>query len=116
MAYQPDHYDFTVRASSTWRDVFTMYPTATAASPINLTGYGAALVVKETAGAASAYLSLTAGSGITLGGASGTIEVTQGASQTGNYDWQDGEYSLTLIASGGDSNTLLTGRVHVVRF
>lgn len=116
MAYQPDHYDFTVRASTTWRDLFTMYPTATAVSPINLTGYGAALVVKETAGVATSYLSLTAGSGITLGGASGTIEIVQSASQTGGYSWQDGEYSLTLTASGGDLNTLLTGRVHVVRF
>ena len=116
MAYQPDHYDFTVRASSTWRDAFTMYSTASSATPVNLTGYGAALIVKETPGAASAYLTLTTGSGIALGGASGTIEIVQGASQTGAYTWQDGEYTLSLIASGGDSNTLLTGRVHVVRF
>ena len=116
MAYQPDHYDFTVRASSTWRDPFTLYANATGAQLVDLTGYGARFVVRETAGAATAFLSLAAGSGINLGGTAGTIELYQHATQTGAYSWTDGEYELAVGASGGDTNTLLVGRVHVVRF
>ena len=46
-----------------------------AGSPVDLTGYTAALVIRSTYGAQPEVLALAQGSGITLGGAAGTIAI-----------------------------------------
>jgi hypothetical protein len=61
-------------------------------------------------------LTLTNGSGITVGGTAGTITILQTAAQTAAYDWASGEYRLTLGASGGDTDVYLYGSVTVERF
>ena len=58
--------------------------------PVNLTPYTAAMQVRENANAATPILSLTSGSGITLGGTAGSIAVnipasTMGSAIAGNY-------------------------------
>lgn len=50
---------------------------------IDLTGYTAAMQVRTTPDAATALVSLTTGSGITITGATGTILVNMSAAQTG---------------------------------
>jgi hypothetical protein len=57
---------------------------------VNLTGYTAAMQVRESYNSPTTILSLTSGSGITLGGTAGTIAIavsaaTMGSAIPGNY-------------------------------
>jgi hypothetical protein len=75
---------------------------------VNLTGYTAAMQVRINPAESSTILSLTNGSGITLGGTAGTIAVavsanTMGSATPGNY-----VYDLELN-SGGQVTRLLQG-------
>jgi hypothetical protein len=59
-------------------------------SAVNLTNYTAAMQVRTAANASTAVISLTNGSGITLGGTAGTIGIaisatTMGAATAGQY-------------------------------
>ena len=74
---------------------------------VNLTNYTAAMQVRENPNA-TAILSLTNGTGITLGGTAGTIGIgvsasTMGSATPGNY-----VYDLELN-SGGQVTRLLQG-------
>jgi hypothetical protein len=75
---------------------------------VNLTSYTAAMQVKENASSTASVLSLTNGSGITLGGTAGTIGIsvaanTMGSATPGNY-----VYDLELN-SGGQVTRLIQG-------
>jgi hypothetical protein len=75
---------------------------------VNLTSYTAAMQVKENASSTASVLSLTNGSGITLGGTAGTIGIsvsatTMGSAMPGNY-----VYDLELN-SGGQVTRLIQG-------
>ena len=81
-------------------------------SPINLTGYTAALQLRTSYDASSAALSLSSGSGIVLGGTAGTIAVTATATQTGSLT--AGEYVYDLeITSSSVVTRLVQGRITV---
>ena len=113
---QPARYNFTVQQGSTWRQVFTLHQGDTDTPVANLTNYTASLVIKDRPSDSTPLLTLTSSSGITLGGTAGTITILQSATQTGAYNWANGEYKLTLTAPGGDTNTLLFGTVTLKRF
>jgi len=94
-AYQGATYDLNM----TW---------AIGGTAVNLTGYTAAMQVKENASSTASVLSLTNGSGITLGGTAGTIAIsvsatTMGFATPGNY-----VYDLELN-SGGQVTRLIQG-------
>jgi hypothetical protein len=94
-AYQGASYDLNM----TW---------AIGGTAVNLTGYTAAMQVKENASSTASVLSLTNGSGITLGGTAGTIGIsvsatTMGSATPGNY-----VYDLELN-SGGQVTRLIQG-------
>jgi hypothetical protein len=94
-AYQGATYDLNL----TW---------AIGGTAVNLTGYTAAMQVRINPADSSTILSLTNGSGITLGGTAGTIAVavsanTMGSATPGNY-----VYDLELN-SGGQVTRLLQG-------
>jgi hypothetical protein len=79
-----------------------------AGTAVNLTGYTAAMQVRENADASATILSLTNGSGITLGGTAGTIAIavsanTMGSAIAGNY-----VYDLELN-SGSQVTRLIQG-------
>lgn len=71
--------------------------------PVNLTGYGANMVIRECAKDSATLLTLTSGNGITLGGAAGTIEITITATQAANLTVGDNVYEIELI-----NNTVIT--------
>lgn len=75
----PATYNATVPCGSSWDRTFTWTIDSTA---INWTGYTARLQVKEHLNS-TAVLTLTNGSGITLGGSAGTIAVVITATQSG---------------------------------
>lgn len=64
--------------------------------PVNLTGYGANMVIRECAGDSATLLTLTSGNGITLGGVLGTIEITITATQASNLTAGDNVYEIEL--------------------
>jgi hypothetical protein len=95
-AYQGATYDL----SLTW---------AIGGTAVDLTGYTAAMQVRENSRATATILSLTSGSGITLGGTAGTIALnvpasTMGSATPGNY-----VYDLELN-SGSTVTRLIQGQ------
>ena len=95
-------YELTV----TWKD--------SAGTAINLTGYSARMQVRETYSSASTIVSLTNGSGITLGGAAGTIAILISATTTAALTAPfSGVYDLELVSAGGVVTRLLQGAATV---
>jgi hypothetical protein len=68
----PGTYNITCPQGATWDTTFTV---TVGNSPLNLTGYTAAMQVRESADATTPLISLTNGSGITLGGTAGSVAV-----------------------------------------
>jgi hypothetical protein len=102
-------YSFTIEQGATfdrtvtWRD--------STGTLVNLTGYTAALVVKDTTGTTVVTPTLT------LGGAAGTIRVRLTATQTAALEATSGRphsYDLLMTAADGTTKTrLLQGSVGV---
>lgn len=81
-------------------------------SPIDLTGYTAKFTILDED--YNALLELTDGSGITLGGAAGTISVALTAAQTAAFTFVSARYVLEVAISGTETH-LLRGVVEVNR-
>lgn len=106
----PGTYNITCPQGATFDRTFTMSVGGTAT---NLTGYTAAMQVRESADASTALISLTNGSGITLGGTAGTIGVV--ISSTASAAIAAGSYSYDLeLNSGGTITRLLQGSFNVI--
>jgi len=78
--------------------------------PVDLTGYSATFEIRSST---ATLLTASVGSGITLGGAAGTIAVAFTSTQmetvpTGSYG-----YTLTLIPSVGQDFPLMAGTITV---
>jgi hypothetical protein len=103
----PGIYDITCPQGATFDKTFTITVNG---SLLNLTGYSAAMQVREAYNSSTALVSLTSSSGITLGGSAGTILVTITAAATAAI--KDGFYSYDLeITSGsGVKDRVLQGR------
>jgi hypothetical protein len=105
----PGTYNITCPQGATFDRTLTITNGGTA---MNLTGYTAAMQVREAAGAATALISLTNGSGLTLGGTAGTIGITIAATATAGV--ASGSYSYDLeLNSGGTITRLLEGSFNV---
>ena len=74
-------------------------------SAVNLTNYTAAMQVRTTPAATATIFSLTNGTGITLGGAAGTIAVRIGATAMGAAE--AGQYVYDLELNSGSTVTRL---------
>lgn len=96
----------TFELTITWKD--------SAGTAINLTGYTARMQVRETYSSSSTIVSLTNGSGITLGGAAGTIAILISATTTAALTAPfSGVYDLELVSAGGVVTRLLQGAATV---
>lgn len=94
-----------------WRDKASLVP-------IDLTGYKAHMQVRETAESDHALLtlsteSITKDGSITLGGATGTIELEVVATNTAAIDWKNAVYDLELFTTDDDVIRLIEGPVLV---
>lgn len=96
MSQSPGLLDLTLAQGSTWSISMT-YQDANG-SAIDLTGYEARMQARESYGAAVPVLSLTDGSGITLGGTAGTINVNVAATATTEINAAQYVYDLELIS------------------
>ena len=95
-----------VAQGGTYRRTFTWALNGTA---VNVTGYTATLTVRTAPTAATAVATVTSSSGLTLGGAAGTIDVlitdtVTAAIEPGTYAWD-----LFLVSGGGETTPLVAG-------
>jgi hypothetical protein len=94
-----------------WADSSVNPPT-----PINLTGYTARMQVRRYAGAPDAdkVVDIASGSGITLGGAAGTIAISIPSATTAAIPAGfQGVYDLELVSGTGKVTRLVQGSVAV---
>jgi hypothetical protein len=106
----PGTYNLTVYQGADFDRTFTV---TQGGSALNLTGYTSAMQVREAADSTAYLLSLTSGSGITLGGTAGTIAVAITSAQSSALSAGSYAYDLELIA-GSQITRLLQGSVNVV--
>jgi len=97
-------------------DTFTLQFTIdTDGTPWNLLGYTAAMQVKPFATSTTKILDLTSSSGITLGGALGTVNVTVSAATMKAAPAGRHVYDFKLTSPGGVTTTLLTGAFIIIQ-
>jgi hypothetical protein len=102
----PATYNITAYQGATY-DLALTY--AIGGTAVNLTGYTAAMQVRENANSSATILSVTSGSGITLGGTAGTIGVSVSASTMGSATPGFYVYDLELN-SGSQVTRLIQGK------
>ncbi len=107
----PGNYNITLWQGADYDKTFTVTQNGTA---INWSGYTAQMQVRESSDATSPLLSLTNGSGITLGGTAGTITVAITNAQSSAINAGSFSYDLELTSSGGSITRLLQGSFNVV--
>lgn len=104
-------YDLIVDAGATYTDTITFRDSAGAL--VNLTGYTAAMKIRPTVESSTVSLSLTQASGLTLGGAAGTVLITISAAQSTALDSGNFVYDLKVTSAGGVATRLVEGTVTV---
>lgn len=81
--------------------------------PINLTGFSAAMQVRQTYRSTTPVVSVLSGSGITLGGALGTIAIRVPATSTDDIKAGRYVYDFELTSGGGEVTRLIEGTLTV---
>jgi len=102
----PGTYNITVWQGADYDKTFTVTQNGTA---LNWTGYSARMQVRDSSDATATLLSLTNGSGITLGGTAGTIAVAITSTQSAAIPAGAYAYDLELVSSGNIVTRLLQG-------
>ena len=102
----PANYNITAYQGATY-DLALTY--AIGGTAVNLTGYTAAMQVRENPSSSATILSVTSGSGITLGGTAGTIDVSVSSSTMGSATPGFYVYDLELN-SGSQVTRLIQGK------
>lgn len=100
VCYQGASFDY----SLTWR---------TNGTAVNLTGYSARMQVRESYDSGTAVVSITSGTGITLGGTAGSIILELTPTTTAGVASGQYVYDLELQTSGGYVTRLLEGNFTV---
>ena len=105
-------YNATIDQGATW-SVTVLYKDS-AGAPINLTGYTAAMQVRQNYSSAEADLTLTSpANGIVITALTGTVVITMSALQTGALDEGYYVYDVELTSSGGLVDRLIQGQLTV---
>ena len=107
----PGTYNVTAYQGADWDRTFTV---TQGGSALNLSGYTAAMQVREAADSTAYLLSLTNGSGITLGGTAGTIAVAVTSAQSSAISAGSYAYDLEITAGAGQVTRLLQGAFNMV--
>ena len=104
-------YNVTIDQGADWYlDVTYNNPNGT---PVNITSYTAALQLRSLPESATAVLSLSTGSGITITGATGLIAITATATQTRAIDEGTYYYDLEITSPAGVVTRLVQGQAVV---
>jgi hypothetical protein len=81
--------------------------------PIDLSGYSSRLQVRQAYYSTEALISLVSGSGITVGGSAGTIDIFISNTDTSNLPVGSHVYDLEIISPSLDVDRLIEGRFSV---
>jgi hypothetical protein len=81
----------------------------TVTSPVDLTNWSARMQVRSTYQSSTAVLSFTSGSGITLGGTTGSILIEATPAQTAGVAEGQYVYDLELVSPGSAVTRLVEG-------
>lgn len=104
-------YNVTIDQGATWYlNVEYDNPNGT---PVNLTSYTAALQIRSLPESATAVLSLSTGSGITITGATGLVAISATATQTRAIDEGTYYYDLEITSPAGVVTRLVQGQAVV---
>jgi hypothetical protein len=107
----PGDYDITAYQGADYDQSFTVSQGGTA---LNWTGYTAKMQVREAADSTAYLLSLSDGSGITLGGTAGTILINISNAQSAAISAGSFAYDLELFAGSGQVTRILQGAFNVI--
>lgn len=111
----PGKLNLTMYQGASWDYQLTWTTTSgTVTTPVDLTGYTARMQVREAHNSTTPILSLTSGSGITLGGTAGTIYLEASATTTAGVavagtPRDQYVYDLELISGAGYVTRLVEG-------
>ncbi len=111
----PGELNLTMYQGASWDYTLTWTTTAgSVTTPVDLTGYTARMQVRETQSSTATILSLTSGSGITLGGTAGTILLEASATTTAGIATSQTPqnqfvYDLELVSGAGYVTRLVEG-------
>jgi len=81
--------------------------------PIDLSGYSARLQVRQAYYSELPIVSLVSGSGITMGGSAGTIDILISAAITSEFPTGTHVYDLEIISSSNIVDRLIEGSFNV---
>jgi hypothetical protein len=81
--------------------------------PVDLTGYSSRLQVRQAYYSENPIVSLVSGSGITIGGSAGTIDILISASATSNLPAGTHVYDLEIISPSNIVDRLIEGTFNV---
>lgn len=104
----PGQFNFTIYRNKVRNLSYTYKDDA--GHPVNLTGYGATFAMRRSLSQATDDLSKSAGSGITLGGVNGTVEIDFQTSDFASLPDGNYFYSHNFVVSGVPE-PVLTGMV-----
>lgn len=109
------YHHFVIEQGATFNQTLTLKDSS--GTVINLTGYTSGeMDLRENPEATSAIVTLTtANSGITLGGAAGTVTLLISSTNTANLTAGDGVYDLEITSGNGVVTRLLEGTYSVRR-
>jgi hypothetical protein len=107
----PGLYDITCFQGADYDKTFAVSQGGTA---LNWTGYTARMQVRTSSDATATLLSLTNGSGITLGGTAGTILLTISNAQSAAVTAGSFAYDLELVSGSSAVTRLLQGAFNVI--
>lgn len=105
MSY-PGNYNFNAPQGQTFNETVTWKVSGVA---VDLTSYTARMQVRPNVDSSEKYVDISSGSGITLGGAAGTVNLNVSASVMATVPAGKHVYDLELVSSGGVVTRLLSG-------
>ena len=106
----PGEYNITCFQGANFDRTFTITQSSVA---LNLTGYTSAMQVRTAADSTAYLVSLTNGTGITLGGTAGTIAVALTSAQSSAIPAGSYAYDLEITSGAGEVTRLLQGAFNV---
>ena len=110
MSHAAGYYKIKTKESRTFDQTFTYKIDGT---PVNLTGYSATMKVRPSSRSRQILLTLTAGSGLTLGGAAGTVRVKITGAQNSALGAGVFYYDIELLATNSDEIDFLEGQYEI---
>lgn len=111
MSVSPGYLNLTFSQGATWKLSLTY--TNSQGSPIDLTNYTARMQARVSYDSTAVALNLTNGTGITLGGTAGTVNLLVPASTTAAIGAAQYVYDMELVSNSGEVTRLIEGTLVV---